>query len=188
MPDSGILVLGKIQGARGVQGKIRVIRRGDMLDGLKKNSNLQLYSAQGIKDGFLMDPSFFGDYVMEEFSTLTNDTVELKLKNLTNTDEAWKLKGMFIGIKLSEAKIKFHNPKDPYLFEYINLKIYEGDEFRGKVKRVDEYHSKQWLIGECGEDEVMIPLQGPYIENVDFPKGNLYIMLESGLFPSHEPA
>ncbi|MDH4262181.1 MAG: hypothetical protein OEV78_03950 [Spirochaetia bacterium] len=176
-----ILVLGKIQGARGVRGDLRIIRRGDMLDNLKKNSPIELYRAQGIRDGFLTSPEFYNEYIMQNFAVLTPDTAQLRLKGIANADDAWSLKGFFIGIKLSEAKIKFHNPEDPYLFEYIGLDVFEGNEFKGKVKRVDEYNHKQWLIVDCLNSEVMIPLQGPYIEVTDFTRG-INIVQDSGLF------
>lgn len=188
MPESGILVLGKIQGARGVQGKLRIIRRGDMLDNLKANSPLGIYSAKGIKDGFLINPEFAGQYLMQEFAELTPDTAQIKLQEITNAEDAWKLKGLFIGLKLSEAKKKFHNPDDPYLFEYIGLDILEGGILKGKIDRVEEYHHKQWLIGICDDNEVMIPLQGPFIERADFKQGTISLVPDSGLFASDEPA
>jgi 16S rRNA processing protein RimM len=184
-----ILVLGKIQGARGVRGELRVIRRGDLLDGFKKNTTIELYSAEGIQDGFLIKPVFFSEQIMENFAVLTPDTVQLKFKDINTADDAWKLKGVFIGMKLSEAKKKFHNHDDPYLFEYIGLEVFErndNDALIGRVSRVDEYNRKQWLIVDgC---EVMIPLQGPFIEKVDFKLGRIYIVAESGLFTPDESA
>jgi|GEM_PF-1603796 len=187
MSGSEILVLGKIQGPRGIHGDLKVIRRGDILDGLKKNSVLELYSSEGLKDGFLINPVFFANFTLQSFAVLNNDTAQLRLKELKTPEEAEKLKGLFIGIRLAEAKTRFHNPEDPYLFEYLGLDIYEGDSLKGKVVRVEQYNSKQWLIGLDKTHEVMIPLQGPFIGNVDFTRGVVSMVPESGLFSPDEP-
>ena len=185
---NNILVLGKISGARGVRGAIRIIKRGILLEHfqkLKKKPEITLYKARAIKDGFLQEPELFGRFDLLSLSALAQEMAQIHLAGIDTIQEAMNLKGLFIGMPLDEARLNFHDPEDPYLFEYIGLDIYEGDKLQGKVLRVEEFNGKQWLISD-GSSEAMIPLQGPYIQKVDFQHLRINLIENSGLFESNE--
>lgn len=187
MEKTPILVLGKIRGVRGLRGGIRVIYKGELLFRLDKQTVLGIFTAKSLKDGFLVEPVFKQALKLIHIASLSADTAEIRLEGINDADSAYLLKGCYLGMSVEEARQKFHNPKDPYLFEYIGLAVYEGELLKGTVDRIEEFNAKQWLIvqTEAGK-EVMIPLQGPYIEKIDFLENKIYLKPDNGLFEFYE--
>ncbi|MDH4200198.1 MAG: hypothetical protein OEV66_07435 [Spirochaetia bacterium] len=188
MEKSPILVLGKISGTRSIKGALRIIKRGTLLDDLlkvNKKPEIELFKARSLKDGFLMEPEASGRYQLLNLHLLSRETAEIKLAGIDTIQEALALKGHFIGMSIDEARLNFHDPDDPYLFEYIGLQIFEGDICRGQVLRVEEFNDKQWIISDEPE-EAMIPLQGPYIQSIDFQHLKIILHENTGLFEFNE--
>jgi ribosomal 30S subunit maturation factor RimM len=72
------------------------------------------------------------------------------------------------------------------LFEYIGCDVFENDDKKGVVDRVEEYNSRQWLIVlDNNKKEVMIPMQGGFLEQFDVKARKIVINSDTGLFETH---
>lgn len=188
-----ILLLGRVQRPRGVKGELRVTCRGDLLTHMEPGEMLSLYTGEAIKDGFIEQPAFVESARLEELYPVANEVISVRLSALNDRDSAEKYCGLYFGLSLEEAKIRFGDEEEPYLFQYIAMDVYDGadgeeNNLIGKVERIED-SGLQWLIVKTIvktndneikseiineiKNEIMVPLNGPFVEEVDFKENRL---------------
>ncbi len=139
---------------------------------MQPGSVLHIYTGESIKDGFI-DQAVLSEAVkLESIYPVAHEVISVKLAGLRTPEEAQKYQGSFIGMPLDEAKARFGDPKEPWLFQYIGMALIEEEQEIGRVLRVEE-SGLQWLVVSAAGKEIMVPMNGPFIESIDFQNNRL---------------
>ncbi|MDH5719647.1 MAG: ribosome maturation factor RimM [Spirochaetia bacterium] len=173
-----VVNLGRIQSPKGILGEMRVTCFGSLLSMMPVNSALDLYECESTQDGFLINPRRHSKQILISAKWIGNRLILLKLKDIADRDRAEKLKSLYLGITLSEAKKKFSaKESDYYLFHLIDLIVKDSQtqNVEGSVESLEQSGSQVWLnvylIKE--KETIMVPLESPYVDKINFEKGEI---------------
>ncbi len=133
--DLRILVLGRIQRAKGLKGEIRVTAFGELLDRFTPDSPLSLYSGTGTLDGFITDPVFEKSAILEKIiENKGNGVYILRFQDINTLEQIDnELKGLYIGMPEDEAKEKYFDRENPYLFQWLGMDVYDSSDPEIKI-------------------------------------------------------
>jgi len=167
-----ILNIANLSKPKGLKGEVRCSAFGELLPSLEGES-VPLYAASGASDGFLLDPSFMQSRKIVSVTDYGENSFLLSFEGIQNRTDAERLRGLHIGLPLSEARLRFHDPEHPYLFEYIGLSA--KDEATGEIiGRVSRLYTDamDWIYLDLKDKgEIMVPLSGPYIGSIVLDEG-----------------
>ena len=172
-----ILCLGYLKKPHSLLGQIKVRSHGELLGQYSDGDSICYYSVKRVIDGFLEQPRY-QDNILVERITPYRDGYLLKSTDVSTREEAEKYCGFFLGISLVEAREKFGGSSEPYLFEYLNLKIIDEktQKLIGNVIRIEEIQKKVFLIVQLDGQakEVMLPIISDYVTKKDIENRVLY--------------
>ncbi len=172
-----ILCLGYLKKPRGLAGQVKVRSYGELLNDYSEGDSVGYYSAKRVIDGLLDQPHHENNILIESV-TPCKDGYLLKPKGSNKREDVECYCGLFLGVPFEEAKSKFGGSSEPYLFEYLNLKIidYKSKQSIGHVLRLEEIKEKVILIVRLysSSGEVMLPIASDYVVKINIKKGVLY--------------
>lgn len=187
---SHILILGRIQRAKGLNGDIRVTAFGELLSKWQERSQLDLYSGTSAKDGFIENPEYVKSLNLELVKEIrSNGIIVLRFQEYTQKDLIDdELKGLYIGLDLEKAKEKYGDLENPYLFQWLDLKVFDRknlEEAVGIICGFEEYSGKV-LFRICSDQygEFLLPSEifqnlKPDWENNHIISNEIYPFIEA---------
>lgn len=161
--------IGKIINTHGVRGHVKVMPFTDYPERFRKMKSVFLQKRNGA----------ITEYGIEEVKYVKS-TVLIKLQGVNDMDAAQLLKDSILVVERKNA-VKL--PKDTYyIFDLIDCKVYEQDEYLGVVTDVLETGSNDvYVVKDENEKELLIPALGWVVLSVDIENKKIQVQLPKGL-------
>ena len=106
-PTQKILCIAYVQRPRGLQGDLRIVQKGSLLNRYSSGDVLYFYKATGVHDGFLKNPEKAMEATFKSLQHISSEHNSLRLEDVKTPDEATRYKSFFIGIELNLAIEQF---------------------------------------------------------------------------------
>ena len=170
------LIIGKLGGAHGVRGEVKVI---PLTDDVRRFSSL--------KDCLILDEKEHLKETREvEKSRVDDSRTLIKFKGIDDRDEVSKLTGYYIGVSREDA-VKL--PEGRYFIaDLIGLTVV--DESRGDLGTIKDIinsgASDIISVKRKGKNELLIPYLNAIVKNVDLSSGKMDVILPEGLYEIYE--
>ena len=172
-----ILCIGYLKKPMRLSGAIKVKSHGELLRCYSKGEQISSYLSLGVINGLLNQPKF-KQHILIEDVTLHKDGYLLKPKGVNTREEASIYCGYFLGISVQEAKKKYGGSSQPYLFEYLGMKVvdYSDKKLIGSVIRIEEIQERVIFIVKFSDknNEIMLPFLSDYFVKIDIQQNILY--------------
>ncbi|MCB1148264.1 MAG: hypothetical protein KDK38_15795 [Leptospiraceae bacterium] len=170
-----VLALGRIQRAKGFKGDIRVTSRGELLSSFQLPATVKLYRAEGIRDGLLLNPVFSKEVTLVDIPEVNPDYAVVRFEHYSNVDLIETIKGLSLGIPLQEAREKFADEEEPWLFQYLDCKVINNSAEFGRVVRIEEHgNNTHAVVKMLNDKELLFPLFSPYVLKIDFKNHTIH--------------
>jgi len=170
------LVIGKIGGAHGVRGEVKII---PLTDDVRRFSSL--------KECLILDDRERVKETKEVEKARVDDTRTLvKFKGIDDRDEVGKLTGFYIAVSREDA-VKL--PEGRYFIaDLIGLKVV--DDERGELGTIKDIinsgASDIIIVKRKGKNELLIPYLNAIVYEVDIAGGTMKVKLPEGLYEIYE--
>ena len=170
------LIIGKLGGAHGVRGEVKVI---PLTDDVRRFSSL--------KDCMLLDERENLKEKKTVRSVRFDETRTLiRFDGLDDRDEASKLTGLFLAVSREDA-VKL--PKGRYFIaDLIGLTVV--DDVRGDLGTIKDIintgASDIIIVKRKGKNELLIPYLNSIVKDVDISGGIMKVILPEGLYEIYE--
>lgn len=170
------LVIGKIGGAHGVRGEVKII---PLTDDVRRFSSL--------KECLILDEKERVKETKEVEKARVDDTRTLvKFKGIDDRDEVGKLTGFYIAVSREDA-VKL--PEGRYFIaDLIGLKVV--DDERGELGTIKDIinsgASDIIIVKRKGKNELLIPYLNAIVYEVDITGGTMKVKLPEGLYEIYE--
>ncbi len=170
------LVIGKIGGAHGVRGEVKII---PLTDDVRRFSSL--------KECLILDDRERVKETKEVEKARVDDTRTLvKFKGIDDRDEVGKLTGFYIAVSREDA-VKL--PEGRYFIaDLIGLKVI--DDERGELGTIKDIinsgASDIIIVKRKGKNELLIPYLNAIVYEVDIAGGTMKVKLPEGLYEIYE--
>ena len=170
------LVIGKIGGAHGVRGEVKII---PLTDDVRRFSSL--------KECLILDDRERVKETKEVEKARVDDTRTLvKFKGIDDRDEVGKLTGFYIAVSREDA-VKL--PEGRYFIaDLIGLKVI--DDERGELGTIKDIinsgASDIIIVKRTGKNELLIPYLNAIVYEVDIAGGTMKVKLPEGLYEIYE--
>jgi len=160
--------IGKITGARGIKGELKVVPWSDAPEDFAKYSRF-----------FLEQGGKFQEFQNERARSHQN-MVLLQLKEISSVEAAASLRGQILYVKASDM------PRLPdgkyYFYELLGLPVVLPDgKVLGKVREIMQTGANDVYVVQNGEKEYLIPAVPGVVSNVDQDRGRIEITPLPGL-------
>ena len=170
------LIIGKLGGAHGVRGEVKVI---PLTDDVRRFSSLKECMIFDEKENLKKTLSV-------EKSRVDDSRTLIKFEGIDDRDEVAKLTGSFIGVSREDA-VKL--PEGRYFIaDLIGLTVV--DESRGDLGTIKDIinsgASDIIIVKRKGKNELLIPYLNSIVKNVDLSSGKMYVVLPEGLYEIYE--
>lgn len=170
------LIIGKIGGAHGVRGEVRII---PLTDDVRRFSSL--------KECLILDDKEHLKATKEVEKARFDDTRTLvKFKGIDDRDEVGKLTGFFLAVSREDA-VKL--PEGRYFIaDLIGLSVVDSERGElGKIKDImNSGASDIIIVKRKGKNELLIPYLNAIVKNVDLSAGVMSVTLPEGLYEIYE--
>ena len=118
------------------------------------------------------------EYTIEDVK-YHKDMILIKLKEIDNMNEVEVLKGLKIVVERADL-VKL--PENSYyIFDLIDCKVYENEEFLGEVKDVIETGSNDVYVVKNEDRQILIPALSWVVLSVDTENKRIEVKLPKGL-------
>ena len=170
------LIIGKIGGAHGVRGEVKII---PLTDDVRRFSSL--------KECLILDEKEHLKETREvEKSRVDDSRTLIKFKGIDDRDEVSKLTGYYIGVSREDA-VKL--PEGRYFIaDLIGLTVV--DESRGDLGTIKDIinsgASDIIIVKRKGKNELLIPYLNAIVKSVDLSSGKMDVVLPEGLYEIYE--
>lgn len=170
------LVIGKIGGAHGVRGEVKII---PLTDDVRRFSSL--------KECLILDDRERVKETKEVEKARVDDTRTLvKFKGIDDRDEVGKLTGFYIAVSREDA-VKL--PEGRYFIaDLIGLKVV--DDERGELGTIKDIinsgASDIIIVKRKGKNELLIPYLNAIVYEVGIAGGTMKVKLPEGLYEIYE--
>ena len=170
------LVIGKIGGAHGVRGEVKII---PLTDDVRRFSSL--------KECMILDEKERVKETKEVEKARVDDTRTLvKFKGIDDRDEVGKLTGFYIAVSREDA-VKL--PEGRYFIaDLIGLTVV--DDERGELGSIKDIinsgASDIIIVKRKGKNELLIPYLNAIVYEVDITGGTMKVKLPEGLYEIYE--
>ena len=170
------LVIGKIGGAHGVRGEVKII---PLTDDVRRFSSL--------RECMILDEKERVKETKEVEKARVDDTRTLvKFKGIDDRDEVGKLTGFYIAVSREDA-VKL--PEGRYFIaDLIGLTVV--DDERGELGSIKDIinsgASDIIIVKRKGKNELLIPYLNAIVYEVDIPGGTMKVNLPEGLYEIYE--
>ncbi|MBP5185774.1 MAG: 16S rRNA processing protein RimM [Clostridiales bacterium] len=170
------LIIGKLGGAHGVRGEVKVI---PLTDDVRRFSSLKECMIFDEKENLKKTLSV-------EKSRVDDSRTLIKFEGIDDRDEVAKLTGSFIGVSREDA-VKL--PEGRYFIaDLIGLTVV--DESRGDLGTIKDIinsgASDIIIVKRKGKNELLIPYLNAIVKNVDLSSGKMDVVLPEGLYEIYE--
>ena len=174
-PSEGLVAVGRILGAHGRDGEIRVRSTSNVPDRFDEGQSLKLS-----KDG--STPGGLTFRIARSRTTITKGSEELilLLRGFHDRDQAIRLTGQWLCVAQSDVP----EPKEGEYFHYqlIGLKVraVNGDGL-GEITEILETGSNDVYVVSGSEGEILVPALGHVVIDIDVLSGLMVVDLPEGL-------
>lgn len=170
------LIIGKLGGAHGVRGEVKVI---PLTDDVRRFSSLKECMIFDEKENLKKTLSV-------EKSRVDDSRTLIKFEGIDDRDEVGKLTGFYIGVKREDA-VKL--PEGRYFIaDLIGLDVV--DQSRGELGKIKDIinsgASDIIIVKRKGKNELLIPYLNAIVKNVDLSSGKMDVVLPEGLYEIYE--
>ncbi|MBP5493227.1 MAG: 16S rRNA processing protein RimM [Clostridiales bacterium] len=170
------LIVGKIGGAHGVRGEVRVT---PLTDDVRRFSKLKECQILDEKENLKTTKKV-------QSARVDDSRVLVKFEDVSDRDEAAKWNGFFLAVS-RDAAVKL--PKDRYFIaDLIGLKVIDDEHGElGTIKDViNSGASDIIIVKRKGKNELLIPYLKTVVTNVDLEAGTMSVTLPEGLYEIYE--
>lgn len=172
--EDKLLVVGKIVGTHGIQGRLRVTPYAESHATLSSQDLLYLKDRKGDIKGY--EFVYVGTH---------KNVLLLELDGISSIGEAEKLIGA--SILIEKSKLPPTQEDEYYWFEIIGLKVFtDNGAFLGKVERVLQTGSNDVYVIREGNKEYLIPAIADVVTEIDLANGIMIVQPMEGLFGDGE--
>lgn len=105
--------------------------------------------------------------------------VILDLKEITDMNQAEKLKGCYL--ELPESELMTLPEGHYYIFQIIGLDVYENDCFLGKIKEIFPTGSNDVYVVTGGKKTIYLPATKEVIKDINLESGIIQVSIPAGL-------
>ncbi|MFC1541515.1 ribosome maturation factor RimM [Candidatus Latescibacterota bacterium] len=163
------IAIGRIQGARGLNGEIKVKNISNIQGRYK---NLDFVSLE-FSDGEI------ASYEVE-YLKVNGQTVILKLNGIENRNDAKALSGAYVNVSVD--KIAPLGNDSYYIFDLEGMEVFDTEGKNvGSVKRVELLSANDLIYVENDFEEIIIPAIKEFIVDVDTNTKRMTVNLPEGL-------
>ena len=165
--DSRFVVVGRVVGAWGLRGEVKVEVMTDFPDRLSPLEEVHI-------DGYP---------VAIERSRAHKQRVILKLATVDSVEAAEKLRGRFL--EIPETKLRSLPQDQYYQFELMGLEVWTtGAKLLGQITDILPTGSNDVFVVQGERGELLIPAIDSVVKRVEPDRGRLIVELIQGLFQS----
>ncbi|MBP9742668.1 MAG: ribosome maturation factor RimM [Burkholderiales bacterium] len=162
MADNNVIPMGKIIGAFGVLGWVKI-----------KSSSTNPESLGSYVDVLLFINSKWANYKIEKFF-LKSDILHVKLADINTRDQAIALRGVTIGVLRSKFPTLAQD--EYYWTDLIGLTVSNlSQQLLGTVDDLMETGANSVLVIKNEDQQYLVPFVGSYIINVDMEKRQIIV-------------
>lgn len=178
--NSRILILGRIQRSKGLNGDIRVTTFGEILSMHKSRMEVFLYSGTSVKDGFIENAEHKETVHIDSIKEIRNNgVIILRFQEYTKKEDIDReLKGLYIGLDLEFAKIYYSDHKNPWLFQWIDMELFDSSDLSepvGTILSVSEFSGKVlFRLRLKSSKDVLIPVEYLYDADLDWDQNKVH--------------
>ncbi len=170
------LIIGKIGGAHGVRGEVKII---PLTDDVRRFSSLS-------ECMILDDKERVKETKTVEKTRIDESRTLLKFKDIDDRDEVSKLTGYYIAVSREDA-VKL--PEGRYFIaDLIGLTVV--DDIRGELGTIKDIMnsgaSDIIIVKRKGKNELLIPYLNVIVSKVDLHEGKMFVTLPEGLYEIYE--
>lgn len=172
--DNQFVRIGKITGAHGLEGRVKVLVFSDVSGRFEPGNTL-----------FLKIKSEFTEYTSTDYKEQPGRFSLLKLEGIDNREEALSLKGIeiFISRKAAEKTRKLLDKDDFYYYDLIGCSVYLDNELFGEVASIMQAGAGDILVLKSKDGrELFIPFIDSMVDTKNIFKGRIDIRPVDGLF------
>ena len=170
------LIIGKIGGAHGVRGEVRII---PLTDDVRRFSSLKHCLILDDKEK-LKEERDVKSVRFDDVRTL------LKFDGIDTREEVAKYTNLFLAVKREDA-VKL--PKDRFFIaDLIGLSVVDSELGElGKIKDIINTGANDIIIcGRKGKNDLLIPYLKAIVSEVDLDNGVMHVTLPDGLYEIYE--
>ncbi len=175
--ENQFLRIGKIVGAHGLQGRLKIIIISDISERFKAETTLYLK----------INAEYFKEYKSIEFIEQPGRASLLKLEDIDDRDDALELKGIEIFIDKSDAeKTRDSLGEDSYYFyDIVGCSVFRNGELFAEVKDIMNVGDGSILVLKNDEGkEFLIPFIESMVDTKEIHNRRIDINPIDGLFES----
>ncbi|MBO4927051.1 MAG: 16S rRNA processing protein RimM [Clostridiales bacterium] len=170
------LIIGKIGGAHGVRGEVKIQ---PLTDDVRRFSTL--------KECMILDErEHLKDTLTVKSARIDETRTLLKFDGIDDRDEVGKLTGYYIAVSRENA-VKLPEGRF-FIADLIGLCVM--DSVRGELGRIKDVinagASDIIIVSRKGKNELLIPYLKSVVTNVDLDKGVMDVTLPEGLYEIYE--
>lgn len=162
-----MIKIGQILTTHGHKGEVKVL---PLTDDSKRYEKLEY--------AYLEIPEGYKKIHIDQVRYHKNNVI-LKIAEVKDMDAAEKLRKTYICI--AEEQLVNLPPEHYYIFQLINLDVYEGEVFLGKVKNVLQTGSHDVYVVQKGDREILIPALKSVVKKIDLNSKKILVELPEGL-------
>jgi 16S rRNA processing protein RimM len=103
----------------------------------------------------------------------------IKFKGYDDIDKAKKIKHRYFYVEKSQ--LPELNKDEFYTYELIDMDVYSGDKYIGKVINVDDRLATAYLLIKCSDDKVRhLPFINEFVKEIDKENKKIFVELPEG--------
>ncbi len=174
-PLEGLVAVGRIIGAHGREGEIRVKVTSDVPGRFDEGQTLYLS-----KDGVSAEERTYRIARARSTGHKGNDILIISLRGFRDRDQALRLAGLWFCVPQSEVP----SAEDGAYFHYqlLGLKVRTGEgEDLGEVAEILETGSNDVYVVKGSSGEILVPALSKVIRQIDIDAGLMVVDLPEGL-------
>ena len=171
----GLVAVGRIIGAHGVEGEIRVKATSDVPGRFDEGTRLFVS-----KDGIVPEMRTYRIDKSRTTGSKGNDVLIISFQGFRDRDQALRLSGFWLCV--AQSDVPSAEEGEFFHYQLIGLKVrtVEGEDL-GEVSEVLVTGSNDVYVVTGGEKEVLVPALSKVVREIDIDSGFMVVDLPEGL-------
>ena len=176
MKYEDFICIGKTSGCSGIKGVLKITPFTEYPERFLKLKRVYLFNERNSL--FALNPKDEFEFKIEKCE-VTHSHITLKLEGINSKEEAAEFVHYEILIPEDE---RLSLPKGKYFhYEIIGFEVYNGNDFLGKLEKIDNYGSHDLLnVKNTDGKEILIPYRDEFVKKIDADKKRIDVELIEG--------
>lgn len=176
MKYEDFICIGKTSGCSGIKGVLKITPFTEYPERFLKLKRVYLFDDR--KSLFALNPKDEFEFRIEKCD-VTHSQISIKLEGIDSRENAAEFVNYEILIPEDE---RLSLPKGKYFhYEIIGFDVYNGNDFLGRLEKIDNYGSHDLLNVKSNEgNEILIPYRDEFVKKIDTDKKRIDVELIEG--------